>query len=128
LIQNLILYLIGNGAPDIFSAIAAAASDDNPNASLAFGQLLGGAMFITSIVVPTIIMFKPIYVEIRGTLSVLGFYLVALTWLSTILLTSKPMRIWQPLGNIKRWHHYNYNLYFSIPYHLLHLCLDNCFE
>ncbi|KAI6174585.1 putative sodium/calcium exchanger 6 (Na(+)/Ca(2+)-exchange protein 6) [Aphelenchoides bicaudatus] len=92
------LVAFGNGAPDIFSAIAAAASDDNPNAGLAFGQLLGGAMFITCLVVPTVIFLKPIKVEATKTLQILGFYLIALVWLSLTLFVSNPMKIWQPLG------------------------------
>lgn len=55
-------------------------------------------MFITSVVVPTIIMIKPIQVEVRGILSVLGFYLITLTWLNIIMFGGKPMRIWQPPG------------------------------
>jgi sodium/potassium/calcium exchanger 6 len=48
------LLAFGNGAPDVFSAIAAAQSDDKsgnvPNATKSMSVIFGGTMFITSLV------------------------------------------------------------------------------
>lgn len=55
-------------------------------------------MFITCLVVPTVVILKPIKVEAVKTLQILGFYLIALVWLSLILFVSNPMKVWQPLG------------------------------
>jgi hypothetical protein len=51
------------------------------------------------LVVPTVVILKPIKVETVKTLQILGFYLIALTWLSLVLFVSNPMKVWQPLGN-----------------------------
>ncbi|MCO5564874.1 hypothetical protein L7F22_018542 [Adiantum nelumboides] len=47
------LLAIGNGAPDVFSSVVAFASSDRTG-SIGFGSVLGGALFITTIVSGTV--------------------------------------------------------------------------
>ena len=104
------LLAFGNGAPDIFAAIAAASagSDDNDasqqteNALQAISQLVGGAVFISSIVMllttcatkPTrSIQMTPLYFT-RD----LVFYSLALLYLLGIMLVVKEINIYIALG------------------------------
>ncbi|KAI6171737.1 CBN-NCX-6 protein [Aphelenchoides besseyi] len=97
-VAGVTLIAFGNGSPDIFAAIASVVSDEKPKAGLAFGQLLGGGMFITAIVVPTVIMIRPLRLEPTSTLRNLGFYVLALLWLSCIMFTNNSLHIWGPVG------------------------------
>ncbi|CAD5214249.1 unnamed protein product [Bursaphelenchus xylophilus] len=97
-VAGVTLVAFGNGAPDIFSAIASAVSDESPKAGLAIGQLLGGGMFITTIVVPVVIFIAPIQMDPIPTLRNLGFYVVALLWLGMILFLRNTLMIWQSVG------------------------------
>lgn len=40
----------GNGAPDIFSSIASVTGVQDPQAGLAISELLGGGIFVTTVV------------------------------------------------------------------------------
>ncbi|CAD5210430.1 unnamed protein product [Bursaphelenchus okinawaensis] len=97
-VAGVTLVAFGNGAPDIFSAIASAVSDESPKAGLAFGQLLGGGMFITTVVVPIVILITPIQLDAISTIRNLGFYVVALLWLGVIIFFSNTLFIWEPVG------------------------------
>ncbi|KAI6235635.1 putative sodium/calcium exchanger 7 (Na(+)/Ca(2+)-exchange protein 7) [Aphelenchoides besseyi] len=87
----------GNGAPDIFSSIASVTSAKRPKANLAVAELLGGGMFVTSIVVSCIIFVKPFQIPklpfLRDTL----FFVLALCWLAFVLLFSHNLYTWEPV-------------------------------
>ncbi|KAI6195573.1 CBN-NCX-6 protein [Aphelenchoides besseyi] len=89
-VAGVTLIAFGNGSPDIFAAIASVVSDEKPKA--------GGGMFITAIVVPTVIMIRPLRLEPTSTLRNLGFYVVALVWLCAIMFTNNSLHIWGPVG------------------------------
>lgn len=64
---------LGNGAPDIFSTIAAMKESSN---NLALGELIGAAAFITGVVAGTMALMKPFKVDrvsfLRDALFLLG--------------------------------------------------------
>ncbi|KAI6176964.1 hypothetical protein M3Y97_00855800 [Aphelenchoides bicaudatus] len=87
----------GNGAPDIFSSIASVISTKKPKASLAVAELLGGGIFVTTIVIAGIVFVKPFKAAGIPFLRDSGFYLLALAWLTFIMLFDKQLFIWQPI-------------------------------
>ncbi|XP_061196884.1 mitochondrial sodium/calcium exchanger protein-like [Saccostrea echinata] len=70
----------GNGAPDIFSAIAAIGNAKNGEAGLAFGALLGAGVFVTAVVAGTIAIIHPFDAMQRPFLRDIVFYLAAVFW------------------------------------------------
>ncbi|KAI1691616.1 calreticulin family domain-containing protein [Ditylenchus destructor] len=86
----------GNGAPDIFSSIASVLSVPNPQAGLAISELLGGGIFVTSIVVASIILLQPFDVMRRPIIRDIGFFLVALSLLVFFVLYDNQIHWWQP--------------------------------
>ncbi|XP_034547023.1 mitochondrial sodium/calcium exchanger protein [Notolabrus celidotus] len=69
---------LGNGAPDIFSAIAAFS---NPHtAGLAVGALFGAGIFVTTVVAGSVALVKPFPVASRPFLRDVTFYMVAVFW------------------------------------------------
>ncbi|XP_064613069.1 mitochondrial sodium/calcium exchanger protein-like [Liolophura sinensis] len=75
----------GNGAPDIFSSIAAIGNSKNGDAGLAFGALFGAGVFVTSAVAGTIAIICPFDAMQRPFLRDVIFYLVAVFWAFEIL-------------------------------------------
>lgn len=67
----------GNGAPDIFSAIAAISNSKNGDNSLAFGALLGAGVFVTTAVAGCVILARPFRCMERPFLRDVIFYIVA---------------------------------------------------
>uniref|UniRef100_A0A1I8F6Q4 Na_Ca_ex domain-containing protein n=1 Tax=Macrostomum lignano TaxID=282301 RepID=A0A1I8F6Q4_9PLAT len=65
------LLAFGNGAPDIFSSLAAVLQSDSGDASLAFGALLGAGVFVTTVVAGVVQWRRPLLKD-------LVFYLAAL--------------------------------------------------
>nr|XP_020505534.1 mitochondrial sodium/calcium exchanger protein [Labrus bergylta] len=69
---------LGNGAPDIFSAMAAFS---NPHtAGLAVGALFGAGIFVTTVVAGSVALVKPFTVASRPFLRDVIFYMVAVFW------------------------------------------------
>ncbi|XP_074526097.1 mitochondrial sodium/calcium exchanger protein isoform X1 [Halichoeres trimaculatus] len=69
---------LGNGAPDIFSAMAAFS---NPHtAGLAVGALFGAGIFVTTVVAGSVALVKPFAVASRPFLRDVIFYMVAVFW------------------------------------------------
>ncbi|CAI5445324.1 unnamed protein product [Caenorhabditis angaria] len=87
----------GNGAPDVFGAIASVLSSPTPKADLALGELFGGGLFVTTMVVSTIILTSPFDVEIFSTFRDLIFYLVALAFLGLCFVFYNQVTLWMPL-------------------------------
>jgi sodium/potassium/calcium exchanger 6 len=67
----------GNGAPDIFSAIAAVSSAKGGDVGLAFGALFGAGVFVTTVVAGTICLVTPFRSIQRPLLRDIIFFLVA---------------------------------------------------
>uniref|UniRef100_A0A3P9GZI1 Solute carrier family 8 member B1 n=1 Tax=Oryzias latipes TaxID=8090 RepID=A0A3P9GZI1_ORYLA len=69
---------LGNGAPDIFSAMAAFSHPHT--AGLAVGALFGAGVFVTTVVAGSVSLFKPFAVASRPFLRDVIFYMVAVFW------------------------------------------------
>lgn len=67
----------GNGAPDIFSAIAAVGSAKGGDVGLAFGALFGAGVFVTTVVAGTIALVTPFQSIQRPLLRDIIFFIVA---------------------------------------------------
>jgi len=67
----------GNGAPDIFSAIAAVTSAKGGDVGLAFGALFGAGVFVTTVVAGTISLVTPFRSIQRPLLRDIIFFLIA---------------------------------------------------
>lgn len=67
----------GNGAPDIFSAIAAVGSAKGGDVGLAFGALFGAGVFVTTVVAGTICLVTPFRSIQRPLLRDIIFFIVA---------------------------------------------------
>ncbi|KAG9487094.1 hypothetical protein GDO78_007133, partial [Eleutherodactylus coqui] len=66
----------GNGAPDVFSAVAA--FSDSRTAGLAIGALFGAGVFVTTVVAGGIILVKPFTAASRPFLRDIVFYMCAI--------------------------------------------------
>ncbi|MED6255253.1 hypothetical protein ATANTOWER_006739 [Ataeniobius toweri] len=74
---------LGNGAPDIFSAIAAISHPHT--AGLAVGALFGAGIFVTTVVAGSVSLVKPFPVASRPFLRDVVFYMIAVFWTFLIL-------------------------------------------
>ncbi|OCH95399.1 hypothetical protein OBBRIDRAFT_745596 [Obba rivulosa] len=81
----------GNGSPDVFATFSAMKSDSG---SLAIGELLGAATFITSCVVGSMCIIKPFKVNRFPFIRDVGFFTVAVTVLLVVLWDSK-LEAWE---------------------------------
>ncbi|KAL2087146.1 hypothetical protein ACEWY4_018205 [Coilia grayii] len=74
---------LGNGAPDVFSAVAAFSRPHT--AGLAIGALFGAGIFVTTVVAGSVALVKPFTVASRPFLRDMIFYMAAVFWTFTIL-------------------------------------------
>ncbi|XP_076147572.1 mitochondrial sodium/calcium exchanger protein isoform X1 [Alosa pseudoharengus] len=74
---------LGNGAPDVFSAMAAFSRPQT--AGLAIGALFGAGIFVTTVVAGSVALVKPFTVASRPFLRDMVFYMAAVFWTFTIL-------------------------------------------
>lgn len=74
---------LGNGAPDIFSAMAAFSRPHT--AGLAVGALFGAGIFVTTVVAGSVAIVKPSPVASRPFLRDLIFYMAAVFWTFVML-------------------------------------------
>ncbi|KAM6965637.1 mitochondrial sodium/calcium exchanger protein [Aplochiton taeniatus] len=74
---------LGNGAPDVFSAMAAFSHPHT--AGLAIGALFGAGIFVTTVVAGSVALVKPFTVASRPFLRDVIFYMVAVFWTFLIL-------------------------------------------
>ncbi|XP_022095819.1 mitochondrial sodium/calcium exchanger protein-like isoform X2 [Acanthaster planci] len=79
----------GNGAPDIFSAIAAITNAKDGNAGLAIGALFGAGVFVTTVVAGSVSIAQPFELAKRPFLRDTIFYVGAAFWTFYILYTGK---------------------------------------
>ncbi|XP_063967727.1 mitochondrial sodium/calcium exchanger protein-like isoform X1 [Lytechinus pictus] len=84
-IAGVTLLAFGNGAPDIFSAIAAITNARDGEAGLAIGALFGAGIFVTTVVAGSIAVTRPFKMVERPFLRDSIFYLVAAFWTFYIL-------------------------------------------
>ncbi|XP_076800707.1 mitochondrial sodium/calcium exchanger protein-like isoform X2 [Clavelina lepadiformis] len=80
-IAGLTIVALGNGAPDIFSAIAAFTNSNPSTAGVAIGALLGAAMLVTMVVAGLVATTKPFDIAKRPFLRDMTFFLAVAFWL-----------------------------------------------
>ncbi|KAJ5747252.1 uncharacterized protein N7511_008948 [Penicillium nucicola] len=81
----------GNGSPDVFSTFAAMRSNSG---SLAIGELIGAATFITSVVAGSMALVRPFKVARRSFVRDVGYFVVAVTF-SMFLLADGKLHVWE---------------------------------
>ncbi|KAM8865785.1 mitochondrial sodium/calcium exchanger protein [Synchiropus picturatus] len=74
---------LGNGAPDIFSAVVAFSHPHT--AGLAVGALFGAGIFVTTVVAGSVALVQPFTVASRPFLRDVVFYMAAVFWTFVIL-------------------------------------------
>lgn len=81
----------GNGSPDVFSTFAAIKSGSG---SLAVGELIGAAGFITAVVAGSMALIKDFAVPKKSFLRDVGFFIVAIAFSMSFLANGK-LDIWE---------------------------------
>jgi sodium/potassium/calcium exchanger 6 len=81
----------GNGSPDVFSTFAAMRSNSG---SLAIGELIGAATFITSVVAGSMALVRPFKVARRSFVRDVGYFIIAVTF-SMFLLADGKLHTWE---------------------------------
>lgn len=81
----------GNGSPDVFSTFAAMSSNSG---SLAVGELVGAAGFITAVVAGSMALVRPFQVARRSFVRDVGFFVIAASF-SMVFLADGSLRFWE---------------------------------
>ena len=81
----------GNGSPDVFSTFAAMKSNSG---SLAIGELLGAASFITSVVAGSMALVRPFKVARRSFVRDVGYFIAAVSF-SMLMLADGRLHTWE---------------------------------
>ncbi|KAI9370494.1 Sodium/calcium exchanger protein-domain-containing protein [Aspergillus egyptiacus] len=81
----------GNGSPDVFSTFAAMRSNSG---SLAIGELIGAAGFITSVVAGSMALVRPFKVARRSFVRDVGYFVVAISF-SMVLVADGHLHVWE---------------------------------
>lgn len=81
----------GNGSPDVFSTFAAMSTHSG---SLAVGELMGAAGFITAVVAGSMALVKPFKVAKKSFIRDVGFFAVAASF-SLVFLADGNLRLWE---------------------------------
>lgn len=81
----------GNGSPDVFSTFAAMRSNSG---SLAIGELIGAATFITSVVAGSMALVRPFRVARRSFVRDVGYFVIAISF-SMIMLADGHLHVWE---------------------------------
>ncbi|MGH0165026.1 UNVERIFIED_CONTAM: hypothetical protein FKN15_048198 [Acipenser sinensis] len=93
--QGVTFLAFGNGAPDVFSAVAAFA--DPRTAGLAIGALFGAGVFVTTVVAGSVALVKPFTVASRPFLRDIIFYMAAVFW-TFLILYLREIKLGEALG------------------------------
>ncbi|KAF2499514.1 hypothetical protein BU16DRAFT_557832 [Lophium mytilinum] len=81
----------GNGSPDVFSTFAAMSTNSG---SLAVGELMGAAGFITAVVAGSMALVRPFKVARRSFVRDVGFFIVAASF-SMVFLWDGKLYFWE---------------------------------
>jgi sodium/potassium/calcium exchanger 6 len=81
----------GNGSPDVFSTFAAFNTN---SASLAIGELIGAACFITAVVAGSMALVRPFKVARRSFIRDVGFFIIAASF-SMVFLWDGKLSLWE---------------------------------
>ncbi|KAL1983908.1 hypothetical protein VTN96DRAFT_9761 [Rasamsonia emersonii] len=81
----------GNGSPDVFSTFAAMSSNSG---SLAVGELIGAACFITAVVAGSMALVRPFRVARRSFVRDVGYFIIAAGF-SMIALADGELHVWE---------------------------------
>lgn len=85
------LLAFGNGSPDVFSTFAAMSTNSG---SLAVGELMGAAGFITAVVAGSMALIKPFHVARKSFVRDVGFFIVAAAF-SLVFLWDGRLHLWE---------------------------------
>lgn len=98
-IAGITLLAFGNGAPDVFSAIAAVRNMKHGDTGLIFGALIGAGVFLTTIVVGSIAVAMPFKSMERPFLRDIIFYMVT-TYFTFYICYNGSVNIYEASGFI----------------------------
>ncbi|KAF7574682.1 ECM27 Ca2+-Na+ antiporter [Pyrenophora tritici-repentis] len=90
------LLAFGNGSPDVFSTFAAFRTHA---ASLAVGELIGAACFITAVVSGSMALIRPFQVARKSFIRDVGFFLVAATFSMGFIVDGK-LHLWEAVSMV----------------------------
>ncbi|KAI5067349.1 hypothetical protein GOP47_0017877 [Adiantum capillus-veneris] len=103
-VAGVTLLAIGNGAPDVFSSVAAFVSSDQTG-SIGFSSVLGGALFITTVVSGTVALVTARVCKREGyrKISLVCFvrdvlFLLASTGVLAAILLDGKVRLWEAIA------------------------------
>jgi len=102
----------GNGSPDVFSTFASMSTNSG---SLAVGELIGAAGFITAVVAGSMALVRPFRVARKSFMRDVGFFIVAASF-SMVFLADGYLQLWECIvmvafyifyvGTVVVWHWY----------------------
>ena len=81
----------GNGSPDVFSTFAAMKTHSG---SLAVGELIGAASFITAVVAGSMALVRPFKVARKSFVRDIGFFIIAASF-SMVFLADGNLHLWE---------------------------------
>lgn len=90
------LLAFGNGSPDVFSTFAAMSTNSG---SLAVGELMGAAVFITSVVAGSMALIKPFHVARKSFIRDVGFFIVAAAFSFSFLWDGR-LQLWECIAMV----------------------------
>ncbi|OQV10172.1 hypothetical protein CLAIMM_14207 [Cladophialophora immunda] len=100
----------GNGSPDVFSTFAAMRSNSG---SLAVGELVGAAGFITAVVAGSMALVAPFQVAKKSFVRDVGFFAVSASF-SLVFLADGSLRLWESITMIA---YYVFYVFFVVGWH-----------
>ncbi|KIX95998.1 uncharacterized protein Z520_08253 [Fonsecaea multimorphosa CBS 102226] len=100
----------GNGSPDVFSTFAAMRSNSG---SLAVGELVGAASFITAVVAGSMALVAPFQVAKKSFVRDVGFFAVSASF-SLVFLADGSLRLWESITMIA---YYVFYVFFVVGWH-----------
>ena len=86
----------GNGSPDVFSTFAAMSTNSS---SLAIGELIGAAGFITAVVAGSMALVRPFKVAKKSFIRDVGFFVVAASF-SMVFLADGRLHLWECIAMV----------------------------